>query len=337
MNPPPAIDGTPAAVEYAGAEPLDVALADRFAFIAPVPSLDDLGPADQLAVLAGLSEEEDAAARLRVAIEDVRAAIPSLEPGLLPASAKYVQIAAGKLAEAAHPLSTRRGVQLTRNIVSTCAALQALDERSEPRAHSSPEDAFYTALRYSLPDAAWGAPVSAGVLAAVHRTAWELAGLDGDDELKRALLERDPVRRIASVLRSSLTGSRAGQIVVDAYSSLSRVARIATAAVLAPVLATRTDLPIATIEPIAREFAALAAQHSEQITVRRGGADWRRDILSRELPALPRGTAKGRLLANAAIMLLQEDHQFEMTELAAAYDHARCILLDARPRGAGAA
>ena len=42
MNPPPADDADAAAPTYAGAEPLDVALADRFAFVITVPSFDAL-------------------------------------------------------------------------------------------------------------------------------------------------------------------------------------------------------------------------------------------------------------------------------------------------------
>ncbi|MCE7959068.1 MAG: hypothetical protein DYH06_14190, partial [Acidobacteria bacterium ACB2] len=48
MNPPPA-EGTDEG--YAGAEPLDVALADRFAFVLSVPSLADLGAEDRRRVL----------------------------------------------------------------------------------------------------------------------------------------------------------------------------------------------------------------------------------------------------------------------------------------------
>jgi hypothetical protein len=225
-------------------------------------------------------------------------------------------------------LSARRAVQLTRNILSTSAALQVLERDRPSGSRTALEDTFYLELRYSLPDLAWGAPVASTTLVTVHRAAWQLAGVADDDEMKAALLERDPVRRIARVLGSSLTGAKAGQIIVDTFSSLPRVARIATAAVLGPILAKRTDLPVATVEPIAREFASLAAQNTEQITVRRGGADWRRDILSKELGALNRKTPKGKLLTNAAIVLLQEDHQFEMAALQGAYEHAADALRD---------
>jgi MoxR-like ATPase len=320
MNPPPSDDDREATPQYAGAEPLDVALADRFAFIVTVPSLEELTPHDQLAVLGEASRPDGVKERLRSAIDGIRWAAATIAPDLQPATARYVQAVAGKLAAAGHPISTRRAVQLTRNIIATAAALQV--KAMETTKNASVEDAFYTALRHSLPDAAWGAAVGATALLTAHRAAWELAKLADDDEKKVTLLERDPVRRIARVLGSSLSGADAGQIIVDAFSSLSRVGRIATAAVLGPILSKRTDLPVATIEPIARDFAALAARHDEEITVRNGGADWRRKILSTDLAALDRGTQRGRLLSNAAVVLMQEDEPFEMARLASAYDKA---------------
>ena len=52
MNPPASLDGDDAGgPAYSGAEPLDVALADRFAFVVTVPSLAQLSPDDQRRVL----------------------------------------------------------------------------------------------------------------------------------------------------------------------------------------------------------------------------------------------------------------------------------------------
>ncbi len=98
-----------------------------------------------------------------------------------------------------------------------------------------------------------------------------------------------------------------------------------------PVLSKRTDLPAATIEPIARDFSLVSARHQESITVRRGGADWRKQVLSADLPKLERATVRGRYLTNAAIVLLQEDDPFDLKDLAAAYDHA-CDILQPRRR-----
>ena len=74
-----------------------------------------------------------------------------------------------------------------------------------------------------------------------------------------------------------------------------------------------------------------------KVTVRNGGADWRREILSKDLAGLNRATTRGKLLANAAIVLLQEDETFEMAALEAAYDHAHDVLKTGRARRDGAA
>ena len=154
--------------------------------------------------------------------------------------------------------------------------------------------------------------------------------------MRAILLETDPVRRIARTLNSTVAGSEAGRVIVDAFSSLTPVARIATAAVLGPIVVRRLNLPIATIEPIASEFARLAARKSEQVAVRNGGADWRRQILSTYLAGLDRATTRGKMLANAAIVLMQQDERFETEMLESAYDHAQSTL-NACVRKAGAA
>jgi len=328
MNPPPRLDGDDAAAEYAGAEPLDVALADRFGFIVSVPALEDLARADQLAILAGIAPSADIATQLQATIAAIQRGIAGASPALRESAAEYVQAAATKLAAANHPISTRRAVQLTRNIVAVAAALLLLNAESPDGA--SAEDAFYTALRYSLPDAAWGNPVPQATLLTIHRVAWQLARIDRRDEMKTILLETDPVRRIARTLRSSLDAGEAGRVIVDAFSSLPRVVRIATAAVLAPIVAGRKGLPVATVEPIASEFAQLAVRADETLIVRKGGADWRRNITSSSLPLLDRRTTRGKALTNAALVLLQEDERFEMPALEAAYDHAVSTLEGAR-------
>jgi MoxR-like ATPase len=329
MNPPPAADGARpgASHEYAGAEPLDIALADRFGFIIPVPSLGELARLDQLTLLRGVEPAEDVAPRLRSTLEAIGQAIPSTGAALRLAAADYVQLLAAKLAAADHPISTRRAVQLVSNIIAVNATM-TVTAAAVP-GHS--EDAFYLAVRYSLPNEGWGAPIPQTTLLTAHRAAWQLVKLDERSEVKAILIEPDAVRRIALTLSSSLTGAEAGRIVVDAFASLSRLARLATAAVLAPLLAQRPDWPVATIEPIARDFALLAASSVEQIVVQSGGADWRRTILSTHLAALDRDTIRGGVLTNAAVRLMQEDERFEMPDLEAAYDHAAQRLGDSAP------
>jgi MoxR-like ATPase len=337
MNPAPSTDAAGGAPEYAGTEPLDIALADRFAFIVSVPSLGQLNRADQLTVLRGLDPSGDVRPRLLARLDAIRRAIPATTIGFQHAAAEYVQVVAQKLAAAEHPLSTRRAVQLTRNIVAVAAALNiaARQDRDVQATEAGHEDSVYTALRHSLPDEAWGAAVPPAALLLAHRAAWQIAKLAEHSEERAILSEPDPMQRIALTLASSLTGGDAGRILADAFSSLPRSTRLVTAAVLAPLVALRKDLPAGTVEAIARDFAQLASRDLEAITVRNGGADWRREILSTHLPVLDQATARGRSLANAAIVLMQEDDPFEMADLETAYDRGRRLLGGVRPNQSG--
>src|SRR6185295_8477739 len=143
-------------------------------------------------LLRGLDPVQDAAHRLRSALDVVRQAIPAVAAALNLAAADYVQILAQKLAAADHPVSTRRAVQITRNIIAVHATMNVV-----PAAFTgTSEDAFYTAIRYSLPDEGWGNPVPQATLLTAHRAAWQLAKLDERCALKAILTEPDAVRRI---------------------------------------------------------------------------------------------------------------------------------------------
>jgi MoxR-like ATPase len=319
MNPPPAQDGGASSgePEYAGTEPLDVALADRFALIVPAPGLDDLGTADQLAVLRDRGRVHDgASAGLAAVVAATRERLDAAREELGDAVPQYVQLVAQRLAAAGHPLSTRRAVQLAQNIVALRAAALATG------AGKGPEDAFYAAACYSLPDAAWGRRPEPGKVIAAHRTAWEVAHLATGSPLRRVLCETDPLRRIAFSLWGPLAALDAGQVIADSWSGLPRVARLAAALVFMPRVCRRADLPAATVESIARDYALVVRRGNEQLTLSRGGQDWKRTILGQQLATLDRKTRRGRELTNAAIQLMAEEHQFAFDDLVESYDRA---------------
>ena len=203
MNPPPQ-QGARSTFEYEGAEPLDVALADRFAFVLEAPSLDQLSEDDRRQILRGQGRpDQDAARKLQEAVESTKEKLAEAERELRAKAAEYVDVLAAKLAAAGHPLSTRRAVTLVRNIEATRAAESALE--SEPK---DLEDSFYSAARTSLPDAAWGRPVEGHVLLAAHKAAWEAAKLQKDAPERALLVETDPLKRIALALTLDLPRRR---------------------------------------------------------------------------------------------------------------------------------
>ena len=85
---------------YLGSEPLDPALADRFAFVAEMPSWESLCEADQLAIILTTSEPADsgASSALRSATATAKAALPALRETMGEAVAVYVRtLVAGML------------------------------------------------------------------------------------------------------------------------------------------------------------------------------------------------------------------------------------------------
>ena len=351
MNPPPGEQGSGAAtLGYEGAEPLDVALADRFAFVLEVPVLAQLGDDDRRAVLLGGGRPAaDAGETVRKAVDRCRELLADAEARLRGRAAEYVDVFAAKLAAAGHPLSTRRAVTLVRNVESLWAAQQVLQEDAngsrvgnEAREDGAPgvardtEDAFYSAARFSVPDAAWGRPVEGHVLLAAHRAAWEAARLAADSPERALLVETDPLRRIALALQLQLPPGEAGAVIADGFSSLSRPVRLVTSAVLFPRLAARPDLPASTLEAVAEAYAAVARSGRETVTVRQGGRDWKRDLLGSRLAALDPTSPRDRVLHNAAAVLMADDEPFDLDDLARAWDEATSVLSASAPSSRGA-
>jgi hypothetical protein len=218
MNPPPA-DGN--AFDYEGAEPLGVALADRFPFVLEAPTLDQLKEADRRAVLLGQGRPDpDAARKLQHAVAATKQHLPWAERNLrLPSPLHEAR---------GHPGPQHRGGERR-------------GERPRERG-ARLEDSFYSAARVSLPDAAWGSPVEGHVLLAAHKAAWEAAKLQKDSP-EPALAETDPLQRIALALTLDLPPAEAGTVVADGFAALSRPERLVTSAVLFPRLARTKGSP----------------------------------------------------------------------------------------------
>lgn len=319
MNPPPR-EGAASAFEYEGAEPLDLALADRFAFVLEAPGLAELGDDDRRSVLLGQGRPEPhVAARLEHAIAATREHLPGCERALRAKAAEYVDVLAAKLAAAGHPLSTRRAVTLVRNIESVAAAEAALEGGA---GGGDVADSFYGAARVSLPDAAWGHPVEAHALLAAHKAAWEAVRLRKAAPERALLAETDPLRRIALALRLDLPATEAGSVIADGFSALTLPERLVTSAVLFPRLAGKPGLPSAALEAVAHSYAAVARAGAESVVVRKGGNDWKRELLGTKLAELDPESPRDRVIQNAALALMADDERFDIAALREAWSRA---------------
>jgi MoxR-like ATPase len=255
MNPPPGPDEDDGTV-YHGAEPLDPALADRFAFIIEVPGWNELDDAAKRLVLLdqfrGRHEFPVPVTELVARGKQVFAALGAHPPtqladyliGLLPLAAK-----------AGHDLSTRRATTLLRSILAVQAARTVLAKAANLPAPEW-EDAAWLAFRHGLPGTAHGAKTDAAALLAAHRQAWRLCGLENDDPWRRLLAVADPAERLA--LACDLAGvieksEFAGLITNALATQKERSLRAALALVSYLRLRDGTDLPAIAVETLAAE------------------------------------------------------------------------------------
>jgi MoxR-like ATPase len=318
MNPPA---GTGDHQDYIGTEPLDVALADRFPFIVKVPSFSDLSLQAQRRILNSIDwQKTDAETRLPAVVRKTRELIPTLHQCESAVVTEYTIVFAQSLRKSGHPVSTRRAALIVQNIIAVRAASIALETGS------SREDDLCLAISVSIPDVAWGNLLEAATLLAAHRVAWEAASVPDDDLIRRLLFEPDPVERIALSLKEGVPSEVRTQALSDAFADLTLDERLVVAGLVMPALARRTDIPAATLEAIASCYARIAGGGKTRIVSGMGASDWKRSILSAELPRLDPEKEKDRLLACCATALMKEDFKFSFDHLAAFHDSARARL-----------
>lgn len=213
LNPPPA-DGEG---DYAGSEPLDVALADRFAFHVAVPEWLSFPETvrEQVVRAGGVAPDPDAGAELQRVLLETRLRQPLVEARWGTALARYVRIAAGNLAGAGLHWSARRAGFVYRNALVVHAVREVLDARAKIA------DSVWLAVLHSQPFLAAGIAFEARKLLAVHKEAWRLAEARADDPIGLILGEADPVRRAQlAVLTPGLRKSDATTVVTDALAAL---------------------------------------------------------------------------------------------------------------------
>jgi MoxR-like ATPase len=213
---------------YIGTEPLDPALADRFAFVVPVVDWEDLSPAEQLAVAdprgdGAISRDEGRlAALLSRCIPRFEALLKDL-PAHVPAYAAAVVSAFG---QAGLRLSPRRTRQLARNLLAA-SVVSAL-----PR-----ERLFRLVLRMSIPQLATGESVPRETVEAAHRIAWDSVALEGSERwLHEFTLEKSlaaKARKLLAECPDPDTGSVAiAQLIAVESSHRAKAFALAVAPLL---------------------------------------------------------------------------------------------------------
>lgn len=189
---------------YSGCEPLDAALADRFAFIVKVADWADLGEADQIAIAdprgeGALSRDK---CGLSEFVEEARERLAEKVKTPPPVVLEYARLVASALGQAGLRISPRRVRQLARNLM----ALEAVSEW--PR-----EKLFRLGLEWSLPQRTAVTQPDEAVVAAAHRTAWEAVSAEGDEKwIHEFHLQPDVAKKVGFLLdhcRNADTGTLA--------------------------------------------------------------------------------------------------------------------------------
>jgi MoxR-like ATPase len=168
MNPPGVdTDG------YSGTEPLDAALADRFAFVIKVVDWNELSDDDQRSVAdpRGDGAISDDGGRLKNFIHEAREKFKAFLHNPCPQVIEYARGAAITLNEAGLRISPRRVRQLARNLIAVDIVSPKYRDRR-----------FELSLRWSLPQRATGQPLDDALIVAAHHSAWAAVGLDGVDK-----------------------------------------------------------------------------------------------------------------------------------------------------------
>ena len=234
MNPPADENGEES--EYLGAEPLDPAFADRFAFIVEMPDWQAYSLEEQQAVIlndADAPVDDAAAQELRQRVAAGRDALQNLRAGRGERTADYVRPLCNLLRNnAGLSLSARRANLLCRAVLAVQAA--TLAARPARDADDGDDGLFQQAarlaLRHALPQPAQGSAVPAMKLITAHREAWNIASMPVDSAAQALVAVADPAERIALATRhEDLDRDRLSGMVLDAFAALTVGAREAAA------------------------------------------------------------------------------------------------------------
>ena len=258
-NPPPDAqdDGD---ARYLGVEPLDPALADRFAWILSLPPFADLGDDDRRQIISGAGETiaPEAGTRLRELVQATQALIPTVRTESGAGLATYVDVFIARLREADIVLGGRRAATLWRNLIAIRAAHLALGLGANDRA-------VRAGVLASIPDIVRRHIPRATILAA-HEAAWREVALDADDPRRTLLGVRDPLQRaLLALTLPRVKPLVRGEALCSALAELPRSdAQVVAWAALEHVLDTRR-VPATAAETVATLVAEIA---KDGVTVR---------------------------------------------------------------------
>lgn len=207
---------------YAGSEPLDLALADRFGLFIQASDWSDLEEGDQALIAHPAGEGALAIddGTLRDALAGWREAFLRQSEHCPKAVLGYAVSATTFLNSHGVRISPRRARFLTRSLLGASIV-----------AGATTEAVFREVLKASLPQATWGLKVEPAVIEAAHRVAWDSNFLTGDQQWVHRFHGERRLARKARLLMDAPTPDAASQAIAECIGSESpeRVAALCLA------------------------------------------------------------------------------------------------------------
>jgi MoxR-like ATPase len=219
MNPPCTPDEDNG---YAGSEPLDRALADRFAFVVQMPAWTEFTRQEQLTVIQteDIAIEQTDANYLKHLLRRVHDLLPVIKVEIGDAAAEYVHALMPLLAQAGLELSPRRASLLYQAVLAVHASALSIDP------NGAFADNALLALRSCLPQRAEGYATSDIKVLAAHREAMRAVSLPPNDPLRPIMATPDPLQRLLLAIRTArLPKDEFSRIAADSLARLPAGAR----------------------------------------------------------------------------------------------------------------
>mgnify|MGYP002629786966 CR=1 FL=1 len=229
--------------DYLGAEPLDAALADRFAVILEVGDWDTLSLDDRRLVAnpAGEGAVASDGGALAAALAGWRATFETQLQECPPAVIEYVCALTSTLRDAGIRLSPRRARIITRTLL---AAVIVEGLSAETLSSKKGDALFLKVVEASLPQRAWGATPDADQVAAAHRLAWDATLLQGTDRWLHLFHLEHTLDGKARLLLDSCPDADTGTLAVEQLLANETKARALAFALAAFPAAVSGRLPI---------------------------------------------------------------------------------------------
>jgi MoxR-like ATPase len=256
---------------YLGAESLDAALADRFAFVVRVPGWADLTAAERCSLVLGA--DDSPTVDLPAMVRDCAEHLAGLEHSTRVRAAEYAVAVVDQLGAAGTPLSPRRAATLKRNVVAVHAARLTLGD-----AKAALEESAAVAVEASLPQSAEEPAPAPVTVRASHRQAWELSGLRGDDAWRSVLEEPDPLRRVRLADKLGIDDAELAKLVTQALGAVEDDRRVGRATALYLRFHDARDLTAAAWAPVVEHARRVLAPRKMEKRLRVGAEldGWRK-------------------------------------------------------------